>query len=293
MSSFKRLLLTKDFQEVIAYPDVNFPLEIWIGDLNEYLNNELSIHYHDVFEYAYILKGEVIYKINEEKIVLHENEGIFINNDVIHAVKQSGNEAVLYTIGFPSNLLINDSSSFLYRKYFDPIIYGNCKYFVIKDKEILDLMNIIYDDSKKTFNDLHFLSLLIDLWSKTYDNLYQLNLVRSTNEYVNEERMKLILNYIHDNYQEKISVKDLADYLNISKNTCFRLFKKYLGKSPNEYILDYRINKAATFLLHSNKNIISIALECGFENASYFGKIFKKKTKLSPLNYRKEKMLKT
>ena len=289
MNRFKSLVLTKDFQEVIAYPDVNFPLEIWIGNLNEYFNNELPIHYHDVFEYAFVLKGEVIYKINDENIALHENEGIFVNSDVIHAVRQSGSDAILYTIGFPSNLLINDSSNFLYKKYFDPIIYGNCKYLIIKDKDILDLMNTIYDDSKKSFDDLHFLSLLINLWSKTYEKLCKLDLVRNTNEFINEERIKLILNYIHEHYGEKISVDDLANLLNISKNTCFRLFKKYLSKSPTEYILDYRINKAATFLLHSNKNIISIALECGFENASYFGKVFKEKTGFSPLKYRKER----
>lgn len=288
MNCYKRLILTRDSQEVIAYPNTEFPLEIWTGNLNEYLNHELPIHYHDAIEYAMVLKGDVIYKINGEEILLHPHEAILVNSDVIHSVLQSDKEASLYTIGFSSNLLISDSKNALFKKYIEPIIYGNSKYLVIKDLEILNLMDTIYQDSKKNYNDLHFLSLLLELWSKTYEKLCQLDLITNTNELVNEERIKAILAYIHEHYQEKINVDDLAKLLNISKNTCFRLFKRYLTKSPTEYLLDYRTNKAATLLLHSNKSVISIALECGFENASYFGKVFKEKTGLSPSNYRKK-----
>ncbi len=285
MNYYKKLLLTNK-QEVIAYPDINFPLEVWTGNLNEYLNHELPIHYHDVFEYAMVLEGELIYKINDSEILLHKNEAIFINSDVIHSVKQNKQETILYTIGFPSTLLVNDTNSFIYKKYFEPIIHGNYKYLLIKDNEILQLMNTIYSDSKNNYDELHFLSLLLDLWSKTFTKINQMNLIKDPSELVNEERIKTILAYIHNHYQEKINIDDLCSLLNISKNTCFRLFKKYLAKSPTEYILDYRINKAASLLLYSNSNIISIAFECGFENPSYFGKVFKEKTGLSPLKYR-------
>ena len=288
MNYSKKLVLTKNLQEVIAYPNIDFPLEIWTGNLNEYFNSELSTHYHDVFEYAMVIKGKVIYKINEDEILLNENEAIFINSDVIHTVKQyKDDNAIIYTIGFPSNLLVNDPTNILFKKYFEPIIYGNCKYLLIKNKDMLSLMNSIYTDNKKEYNELHFLSLLIELWSYTFNEISKLNPIRNTSELVNEERIKTILAYIHEHYNEKINVEDLADLLKISKNTCFRLFKKYLSKTPTEYILDYRINKAATLLLHSNKNMITIAIECGFDNASYFGKVFKEKTNYSPLEYRK------
>ena len=288
MNCYKKLVLTKNLQEVIAYPNLDFPLEIWTGNLNEYFNNELPVHYHDVFEYAMVLKGEIIYKINDEEILLHEHEAIFVNSDVIHAVRQSGTKAVFYTIGFSSNLLINDLNNPLFKKYLEPIIYGNCKYLIIKDTEILNLMDTIYYDSKNNYNELHFLSLLIKLWSFTFDKLSRLDLVKNANNIVNEERLRALLAYIQSHYQEKISIDGLANLINVSKNTCFRLFKKYLAKSPTEYILDYRINKASSLLLYSDKNIISIALETGFDNASYFGKIFKEKTGLSPLMYRKK-----
>ncbi len=288
MNYSKKLVLTKNLQEVIAYPNIDFPLEIWTGNLNEYFNSELSTHYHDVFEYAMVIKGKVIYKINEDEILLNENEAIFINSDVIHTVKQyKDDNAIIYTIGFPSNLLVNDPTNILFKKYFEPIIYGNYKYLLIKNKDMLSLMNSIYTDNKKEYNELHFLSLLIELWSYTFNEISKLNPIRNTSELVNEERIKTILAYIHEHYNEKINVEDLADLLKISKNTCFRLFKKYLSKTPTEYILDYRINKAATLLLHSNKNMITIAIECGFDNASYFGKVFKEKTNYSPLEYRK------
>ena len=100
MNCYKKLVLTKNLQEVIAYPNLDFPLEIWTGNLNEYFNNELPVHYHDVFEYAMVLKGEIIYKINDEEILLHENEAIFVNSDVIYAVRQSGINAVFILLVF-------------------------------------------------------------------------------------------------------------------------------------------------------------------------------------------------
>ena len=291
MNHQKRLVLTRDHKEVIAYPDVNFPLEIWTGNMNEYLYRELPTHYHDVFEFAMVIKGEVNYQINDQVINLKENEAIFINSNVIHTLRVDPEikEAVLYTIGFPSSLLVNDSSSTIFTKYIQPILYGSCKYMIIENKQILALMNQIYGDSFKDYHELHFLSLLIRLWEVTYEELSKLQLFSNSTEIINEERVKKMMTHIQEHYDEKIGIDDLSLLTNISRNTCFRIFKKYLGKSPAEYILEYRINQAATLLLHSNKHMIDIAMECGFESPSYFGKIFKEKTGMTPLEYRKKR----
>ena len=63
-------------------------------------------------------------------------------------------------------------------------------------------------------------------------------------------------------------------------------FKEYTGKTVNEYLTEYRIYIAKQLLEDTEKSILEIALECGFNEASYFIRIFKRQTGISPLKYR-------
>ena len=101
------------------------------------------------------------------------------------------------------------------------------------------------------------------------------------------ERMKQILSYIHNHYNEKIAVGDIAKYVNISRSECFRSFKRFMNRRPVEYINEYRLSIATKYLRETEISITDIYTKCGFENASYFGKIFKSVYGITPLQYRK------
>lgn len=73
---------------------------------------------------------------------------------------------------------------------------------------------------------------------------------------------------------------------NKSREHLSRSLKKYCGIPPSDYINDLRLNYAANLLLHTNTPVIDICFACGFQNASYFYKIFKKKYTISPGKFR-------
>jgi AraC-like DNA-binding protein len=102
-----------------------------------------------------------------------------------------------------------------------------------------------------------------------------------------KERAEEILAYIHAHYHEKISVDDIAKKLNLSRSECFRCFKLLTEKSLVEYINEYRLKKAAGLLRETTKTVTEICTECGFENSSYFGKLFKDAFAITPFKYRK------
>jgi AraC-like DNA-binding protein len=102
-----------------------------------------------------------------------------------------------------------------------------------------------------------------------------------------EERVKEIQAYIHEHYANKITADGIARHLDVSRGECFRCFKKHMGKSLVEYINEVRLHKAAGLLKETEMSAIDISLECGFENASYFGKIFKELYSQAPAQYRK------
>lgn len=94
------------------------------------------------------------------------------------------------------------------------------------------------------------------------------------------------IEYITDNYLDKFSLLDLASETHYSPYHFLRLFKQHTGKTPFEFLLDVKIEKAKTLLKHSNRPISEICYQCGFSSNSYFCQVFKKKTGVSPSQYK-------
>ena len=116
---------------------------------------------------------------------------------------------------------------------------------------------------------------------------YKMNKSFNSNDII---RLSKILNFIHSNYQNKITLYDISESCNISKSECCRFFKKATKQTPFEYLLNYRIKKSIPLLLSDNLNITEISENVGFSNASYYTEIFKRVMDLSPTKYKKEKL---
>ncbi len=92
--------------------------------------------------------------------------------------------------------------------------------------------------------------------------------------------------YIQENYAEKITIKDIANHINIHPSYLSAIFRKHLNQSVNSYINFHRINIAKQMLRNSDSSITDIALLTGFYDAQHFLKTFKKNTGLTPSEYR-------
>jgi AraC-like DNA-binding protein len=102
------------------------------------------------------------------------------------------------------------------------------------------------------------------------------------------------INYFNEHYAdtESISLDALSRELFASKTTLIYNFKKYTNCSPMEFLLSVRLTKAKEQLANTQKSVESVALDCGFSSANYFGLIFKKKEGISPSAYRKKQRTK-
>ncbi|MCU6712939.1 response regulator [Paenibacillus sp. J5C_2022] len=98
--------------------------------------------------------------------------------------------------------------------------------------------------------------------------------------------IRKLLDYIHEHYREPISLKDAADYINLSESYLTHLFKRDTGKSVVEYISELRMNEAAALLRNTDSPSYAIAEAVGYANINYFGRIFKKRMGVSPSQYR-------
>jgi AraC-like DNA-binding protein len=97
-----------------------------------------------------------------------------------------------------------------------------------------------------------------------------------------------IIEYINDNINAKIEVKELVKLSAWSYDYFIKLFKKYLYKTPYEYILHKKINKSKAFLIGSNMPITEIAIMLSFESYSNYFNAFKKEVGLTPKAFRNQ-----
>lgn len=116
-----------------------------------------------------------------------------------------------------------------------------------------------------------------------------LQIVAASNSYDNHESRSLgfrIKQFIDENYTKDIKLKDISDNLFISPYYLAHVFKKEIGFSPVQYIINRRIGEAQTLLLQTNLSVAKIAKQVGYENANYFNILFKKTTGISPGKFR-------
>ena len=94
------------------------------------------------------------------------------------------------------------------------------------------------------------------------------------------------IEYIDNNLSQSIKLEDLATHVGISKFHFSRLFKKSMGLSPHQYVMQQRIELAKQLLLTSNMSISDVALECGFNSHAHMGKYFRQIVGITPKAYR-------
>jgi AraC-like DNA-binding protein len=140
------------------------------------------------------------------------------------------------------------------------------------NEEICNLINKIIristemSKSKDILVDLSIKELLV----RVMQNQNHLNLA-SDKKLVNNKPLNFVTDYIKANLNQKISIKSLSDKACMSKATFYRLFKRELGMSPNDFIL--------------SEKIVAVSFELGFSDANYFIRSFKKAVGITPGNY--------
>ncbi|BES64389.1 response regulator transcription factor [Gottschalkiaceae bacterium SANA] len=100
------------------------------------------------------------------------------------------------------------------------------------------------------------------------------------------ERMEAAMNYVHQNFNRDLSLVEVAEYLHITPEYFSRLFKEEVGSSFTTYLITHRLKKAEYLLRKTNLSVAEIAEQVGYEQASYFSRIYKKYRGITPLKTR-------
>ena len=99
--------------------------------------------------------------------------------------------------------------------------------------------------------------------------------------------------YIKEHFGEKITVADIAAHCKTSESNLYTAFRKNFGISPIAYLNNYRLSMAAEHLIDTTLSVNRIAETCGFADALYFSKAFRRAYCLSPSEYRRDMVMPT
>ncbi|MBO7252570.1 MAG: helix-turn-helix transcriptional regulator, partial [Oscillospiraceae bacterium] len=103
------------------------------------------------------------------------------------------------------------------------------------------------------------------------------------------ERIRMMMNYVQQHYAEDLTTAQIAGSAMISISECLRCFHNTIGMTPIAYLKRYRIRQAVEALADPRKKISQIAIECGFQEMSYFAKAFREIMGVTPSQYRKNR----
>lgn len=159
---------------------------------------------------------------------------------------------------------------------------SNPKIFEYFFSNILDLF-IKNDD----YSEMLIKSYIIQILYALYDESKSLskNNFKTLNSPYNI-KLKKVLNHIENNLRDSLTLSELSNLIDLSPWHFQKIFTKYVGMSPNKYILKKKINLAKELLIHTDDTIDRISLKCGFKNTSYFSMTFKKNVTLTPSEFR-------
>jgi len=274
-------------------------IPIAIRHLNyaEGLENFFYLHWHSEFEFVYILSGAILYSIEDKEYCVKAGEGLFIHSNQLHAARSfNGMPCEACVVLFHPNLFGHNKQSSTYSKFIYPILEGDLvfeNYFKCEEewqrlvmKLLSELDDLKYENVSE--NELLLKSKIFEIWHLCYKNSVALAPQGRKNRNYKLERMQPVLNYIHENYKEEITLMALAKILPMSEGQFCHAFKEVMNISPIAYVIRHRILQSCTLLTETDWKIADIARNVGFNNISYFNREFIKAIGCSPSKYRLE-----
>lgn len=289
-----RIVVDENLMETVQHGSHNYPFHFYYENLALFDFHCIEWHWHTELEFVYIESGTVTFWIGEDRFILSEGSGVFINSKILHRFYSPGEAVIPNFVCMPSFIAAQDS--FIYQKYILPVLSSSLAYQIFQmevrwQEEALSIIRqimAVQDDALS--GELATASLVQRLWQKLYENAD----ISQAKDHMDDSassqaRLQLMMQYVHRNYSHDVSLDEIASHAGVSKSTALNLFRRYLHITPINYLIQYRLNEAALQLAKTEKKIITISGETGFNNVDYFCRSFKRYYHLTPTEYRKKK----
>lgn len=272
-------------REYITYPS-DIPVSIRLATIINY-----PLHWHNSIEILYVLKGNLNIVIGSDKYELIEKDVEIVNIDETHSIVSSDkdNMVLIFHIDpcFFEKYYTDIENMFFFTNTTDDKAQENDKYDVLRTflAEITCEAVQKQEDYDKEAKDI-LVDMLYYLINNFHYLMYENDDLKGNEELL--ERYHRISKYIFNNYNDNITLQDIAKKEFLSTDYLSHGIKDVTGYSFTDLLNSNRIEEALKLLLDTDKTISEISEDVGFSHTRYFNKHFKIHYKYTPLQYRKK-----
>lgn len=282
-------------QESLPRGSVSFPIEYYKIDTSE-PSYDLPVHWHVDFEFIHILRGGYTLVSAAQEYELKPGDYFLMSSGILHGDSPNFRGKCIYesVVFEPSMLKIQN---YVTEQFLDKLTEGELFFSLFfnqeTDKELSKLLAELFKIMKSPFDGFEY-----DVISRLFlilGYIYKNKLYSTNTHYVDGGGkliwLKCVLNLIKQEYGTQLTLATMAESAGFSPKYFCRVFHETTHFTPMEYLNQYRINRAAEMLLNTNESIEEISYLCGFNDISYFIKLFKRYKNNTPLQYRKQKVV--
>jgi len=277
--------------------DPSFPVDVSFLVFGE--RQQLRMNRHDYFEVVFVVDREVDCQMGSRRLVAKEGELIVVGTSVYHRMARIGRSRPrIATLFFMPELICatdkdGEEAEFLMPFYLQD---ANFPHVIPADTgipaQVYELIKRIHETQPATTSRAR-------LSVRTYVKMICIELVNHFASYFDRQdsairssratqRLRPLFELLERHFDRPITVQDAAASLSLSKPHFMRFFKQVTGQSFISYLNHFRVSKAQAMLVSTPKSISEVSYEVGFCDQSYFGAVFRRIVKITPLAYRRQ-----
>lgn len=286
------ILLDRYLQEQIPQDPGALPVAFYRDELAALPGRAGPVHWHPFLELATARQGVLDCQVGQTHITLASGDSILINQNRLHSFRQlSGGEPDPLPILVFSGTVIAPEDSAAYQKYVRPVLGCSGLPFVVfrgGDAQWAGLGLRLRAACRAMaeqppYYELEVQRSLSALWQILLEHWDALPRAETSPVQLNAQiRLQKMLAYLYSHYDQDITLADIAGAAHISRSEAGRCFRAYLGCSPVEALIRYRLQAARRLLGQTTLTLQQISDACGFHSANYFSRQFRKRYGHSP-----------
>ncbi len=290
------IILDRQLREQIPCNNNEFPITYFHDELASLPNRAGPLHWHPEFEIATATLCSLDFQVGQEHIILEAGDSIFVNGSILHGIKQLDGDIPepMPNIVFSTGVIASDIST-INQKYIKPTLSCDLLPYIVfhsKDAKCMEINRLITEiyqklDRREGCYEMTVQRNLSYIFEYIFNSFQIFPKCKASRIQITAQiRIQKMLSYIYEHYRESVTLEDIAGAANISRTEAGRCFNAYMGCSPIEVLIRYRLQTAHKFLTETNLTLEEISLECGFHSVSYFIRQFRKNYGHAPGSYR-------
>lgn len=287
--------LGPDGRELVSHGSTAFPIACYEISVHA---TRIMPHWHDDLEALTVREGACVVHLGSERRTLYAGQALFVNAGALHAMSplEGSSGGRFSSVVFSPRLVAGGLESVFWEKYVGPLtrerslggipLDGSEPWHEDAAQRILAAWDAC-DEEKPGF-EFAVRTALSDLLVQISLRLGTRPALRTPSEVRSEERVKAMMQYVHENYAQHLTLETICHHAALSPSECLRCFRSTIGTTPMHYVREYRLTQAAALLRDTDLPAREIAARCGFSDAGYFSKSFRAWSGASPSDYRKQ-----